>query len=289
MKFLCEYCKYDTNHRGSYNKHLVTYKHHKNKKIALYREQGNPPREQGNPSREQKNYICEHCYLVLSTKSNFNRHLNVCKKKIMSDNILYKKKYKESVEKIEKMKEMLYKKDIINSNLQKQIDELTIKNELLVEIKDICKKSNKSVMNVIINNYNEAPNLKPPPIEDMTKKEFQRYINKGVPKGLVELIRDFYVTNIPNEERSLWCIDQSRMKYLIRAEDKWKVDLMGQTFRKTLIPPIRKRVMEMTQEHSNDYHDFMRLADSVMKIDKGRYQNKVMKEISNMFLLGESK
>ena len=55
------------------------------------------------------------------------------------------------------------------------------------------------------------------------------------------------------------------------------------------IPPIRKRVMEMTQEHDNDYYEFMRLADSVMKIDKGRYQNKVMKEISNMFLLGESK
>ena len=93
------------------------------------------------------------------------------------------------------------------------------------------------------------------------------------------------IANIPNEKRSLWCIDPSRLKYLIRDENRWKVDLMGQTFRKTLIPPIRKRVMEMTQEHSNDYHDFMRLADSVMKIDKGRYQNKVMKEISNMFLL----
>ena len=133
----------------------------------------------------------------------------------MSDNILYKKKYKESVEKIEKMKEMLYKKDIINSNLQKQIDELTIKNELLVEIKDICKKSNKSVMNVIINNYNEAPNLRAPPIDDMSANEFRRYINKGVPKGLVELIKDFYVTYIPKEERSLWCVDQSRLKYLI--------------------------------------------------------------------------
>ena len=119
----------------------------------------------------------------------------------------------------------------------------------------------------------------------MTKTQFQRYINKGVPKGLVELIRDYYVTNIPNEERSLWCVDQSRLKYLIRAEDKWKVDLMGETFRKTLIPPIRKRVMQMTKEHDNDYHEFMSLADSVMKIDKGRFQNKVMKEISNMFIL----
>ena len=47
--------------------------------------------------------------------------------------------------------------------------------------------------------------------------------------------------------------------------------------------------MAMTQEHSNDYYEFMRLADSVMKIDKSRYQNKVMKEISNMFLLDDKK
>ena len=144
-------------------------------------------------------------------------------------------------------------------------------------------------MQIIINNYNNAPNLEAPPIEDMTKNEFQRYINKGIPKGLVELIRDHYVTNIPNEERSLWCVDQSRLKYLIREEDKWKVDLMGQTFRKTLIPPIRKRVMQMTKEHDTEYYEFMSLADSVMKMDKGRYQNKVMKEISNMFLLDEKK
>ena len=62
---------------------------------------------------------------------------------------------------------------------------------------------------------------------------------------------------------------------------------MGQTLRDTLIPPIRKKVMEMTQENSNEYNEFMKLADSVMKIDKNRYQNKVMKEISNMFILGD--
>ena len=144
-------------------------------------------------------------------------------------------------------------------------------------------------MNIIINNYNDAPNLQAPPIEDMTREKFRKYINKGVPKGLVELIKDYYVKDIPNEERSLWCVDQSRLKYLIREEDKWKVDLMGQTFRKTLIPPIRKRIMDMTYEYEDEYYEFMRLADSVMKMDKNRYQNKVMKEISNMFLLDEKK
>ena len=287
MKFSCIYCDFNTNHKCNYERHLGTYKHHKNKKLALHRGSKTPVRGQLTPVRGSKNYKCHYCNITLSKKSHLHRHLNVCKEKIILERDQFKKKIDIFKNELVKTKEMLYEKDIIISDLQKQIGELTIKNELLVEMKDICKKSNKSVMNIIINNY--APNLEAPPIEDMSKKEFQRYINKGVPKGLVELIRDHYVTDIPNEERSLWCVDQSRLKYLIREEDKWKVDLMGQTFRKTLIPPIRKRVMEMTQEHDNDYYEFMRLADSVMKIDKSRYQNKVMKEISNMFLLDDKK
>ena len=284
MKFFCEYCKYETNHRGSYNKHLVTYKHHKNKKNEVK----NPRNEVKNPRNEVKNptiienrkkYYCECCNFTTIYKGDYRKHLNSkrhndifqCVKKLLDE----KEEYQDN---LQKTKELLYDAQIKIKDLEKDIEHLK-------EIKDICKKSNKSVMNIIINNYNEAPNLEAPPIEDMTKTQFQRYINKGVPKGLVELIRDYYVTNIPNEERSLWCVDQSRLKYLIRAEDKWKVDLMGETFRKTLIPPIRKRVMQMTKEHDNDYHEFMSLADSVMKIDKGRFQNKVMKEISNMFIL----
>ena len=61
---------------------------------------------------------------------------------------------------------------IINK-LEKDIQILQNENKLLMEVKDICKRSNKSVMNIIINNYNEAPNLEAPPIEDMTKKKFQ--------------------------------------------------------------------------------------------------------------------
>ena len=32
MKFSCKYCNYNTDIRCNYDKHLVTFKHHKNKK-----------------------------------------------------------------------------------------------------------------------------------------------------------------------------------------------------------------------------------------------------------------
>ena len=179
MRFFCECCKYQTNHKGSYDKHLLTYKHHKNKKSDPYRDQGNPYRDQGNLYREQKSYKCKHCNTVLSTKSNYNRHLNVCKKKIILDNHIYQKKYKKSQQQLHQMKEMLYEKDLIISDVQRKNRELLRENELLREVKDICKKSNKSVMNIIINNYGDAPNLEAPPIEDMSAKDFKKYINSN--------------------------------------------------------------------------------------------------------------
>ena len=288
MKFSCKFCEYTTSLRCNYERHLGTYKHHKNKKKGSKKprnEVKRPRNELKNPTivENRKKYHCECCNFTTIYKGDFRKHLNSKRHNLIFQCVkIYIDKEMESQEELVKTKELLYEAQLKIKDLEKDIEHLK-------EIKDICKKSNKSVMQIIINNYNNAPNLEAPPIEDMTKKDFQRYINKGVPKGLVEMIKDHYVTDIPNEERSLWCVDQSRLKYLIRAEDKWKVDLMGETFRKTLIPPIRKRVMEMTQERDNDYYEFMRLADSVMKIDKGRYQNKVMKEISNMFLLDDKK
>ena len=298
MKFYCKYCKYQSNIRCNYDKHLVTYKHHKNKKKNVEkRKNGVEKRKNGVEKRKNLEnleiigkYQCNCCHFSSFNKTDYERHLNSKRHKDIYQCVKkYIEKDKKLQENFEKMKEILCEKEIIINNLQHQVNELTMKNELLIEMKDICKKSNKSALQIIINNYNNAPNFEAPPIHDMSIKEFRKYINKGVPKGLVELIRDIYVTDIPNEERSLWCIDQSRLKYLIREEGKWKVDLMGQTFRNMLIPPIRKRIIDMTQGPKQEYYEFVKLAESVMKIDNNKYQNKVMKEISNMFLLEDKK
>ena len=56
-------------------------------------------------------------------------------------------------------------------------------------MKDMCKKSKKSVMNIIINNFNNAPDFTAQPINDMTNKELKRYIDMGIPNGIVEMLK----------------------------------------------------------------------------------------------------
>ena len=84
-------------------------------------------------------------------------------------------------------------------------------------------------MNVIINNYNNAPDFTAQPIHDMSVEDIKYYINMGVPNGIVRMLQDYYIDNIPNEKRSLWCLDASRIKYLVRKEK----NQIGKEFGKT--------------------------------------------------------
>ena len=82
MRFSCECCNYQTNHRGSYDKHLLTYKHHKNKKKNLLEDSKNPSEDSKNPPGDS-NLICKFCLKNFTTNSNLHRHFRICNKKII--------------------------------------------------------------------------------------------------------------------------------------------------------------------------------------------------------------
>ena len=62
MKFSCEYCKYQSNIKCNFDKHLVTYKHHKNKKNC------DKSRRNCDKSRSKcinwKKYECKYCNYI---------------------------------------------------------------------------------------------------------------------------------------------------------------------------------------------------------------------------------
>ena len=50
-------------------------------------------------------------------------------------------------------------------------------------------------MNIIVNNYNNAPNLESLPAELMTDAKFKSYIKLGIPDGVIKMVKDYYVDN----------------------------------------------------------------------------------------------
>ena len=285
MKFKCIYCKYNTNIKCNFQKHLESFKHRKNVKKKLKKDYPNPGGDYPNPGGDYPNhkktlkkYICLDCKCNYSTKSNLNRHRKQCIPLLKKNNRLYIEKMLELQQKlIEANKEI----DILKGKNEK----LNVNNEHLQEIKAIYKKNTKSVQQIIINNYNEAPNFTGLPIENMTEDKFNKYIGMGLSKGIVKMIEDNYVNDVPNEERSLWCLDQSRIKYLVRKDNSWKVDLMGREIKKAILPPIKKMLStKLFKADENNYGQMMNCMNLVTDIEDTKTQDKILKDATSLFL-----
>ena len=166
--------------------------------------------------------------------------------------------------------------------------------QLLIEIKDMCQKKaaapKKSVMNIIINNYTNAPNLSAQPIKDLTHQQFKKYIDMGIPEGVVKMIEDYYVTGVPNEQRSLWCLDPARVKYLIRQDDNWHVDMMGVKVKKTIMPSVHYKLITMLndkdmEESLGGQRGLMRYLDKVCTLNEKGRETQILKRMSTQFIL----
>ena len=285
MSFNCKCCNYKTNSKYNYNRHLDTFKHHKNQKIRtnVLKTRTNVLKTGTNVLKTGTNvlnsdinflqklqnnlnckYQCKLCNYICNYNKDYNKH---CKTKNHKNMVLLKKKFEkerqlfkmkmnlllqQKEDKLHQQENELEEKDIIIKCLNqelliktKDIKNLESKVDLLSEIKDLCKKNKKSVMKIIINNYNNAPDFTAQPIHDMSNEDFKRYIDMGIPNGIVEMLKDYYIENIPNEKRSLWCIDGARIKYLIRKDNNWKVDLMGKFIKKIMVKPLQSKILDM--------------------------------------------
>ena len=107
MKFYCKYCDYHTERKYNYEKHLESYKHHKNKKETLCGGSQTPCRGSLTLCEGSISYKCQYCNKVLSKNSHYHRHLSVCKEKIILERAQFKKEKEESQEELVKTRELL--------------------------------------------------------------------------------------------------------------------------------------------------------------------------------------
>jgi hypothetical protein len=171
--------------------------------------------------------------------------LSKCCKRLISIIETQKKQLKDKDDHIALFEEE--KENQINSLVEELNASLKANQELTIKMKDneieylrkynqinINAKINTKISNVtqyIINTYQNAPNIEVPnTIENMDK-----YITKNIDIGIANLVNDIYCKDKKPEERSIWCVDTSRNKFLLRMDNLWKVDLNGVQFCKDIL------------------------------------------------------
>jgi hypothetical protein len=128
---------------------------------------------------------------------------------------------------------------------------------------------------IIINNYPNAPNIVvPDKIENMGK-----YIYTDTEKGISNLVNDLYCKNKKPEERSIWCVDLSRNKYIIRMDNLWKVDLNGVQFCKNILYSLGTQYityMNNKQASNNkmNHLDLLECMNIILKLQDLKIVNK---------------
>ena len=163
------------------------------------------------------NYICNNCNFCTNKKENYMRHCKTAKHANMQV-VKLTNKNQELMQQIESLKNELnfFKLSFNNRNNELELLRAITKNKLM----------KNTPTSYIINNYSNAPDIEEPNLEE----NFERYSNLKGDIGFAELIKKLYCEDIEPENRSIWCIDPSRNKYLLRDEGIWITDLEGKLF-----------------------------------------------------------
>ena len=269
MSFFCTYCNVDFKRKHHFNAHLLTKKHLKNKNsfnekntqqevLKKTQKKVNLTPENSENSTTYAPHMhhicttyfkCEFCSQSYKSQRAKSRHTKVC----------LKKKLLESQKEIEILKSELNETKNEIYRTKKENEELKNNNrEMQKSSQDITKLAltnaktinNNSSINIIINQYKDAPNLTLPENLDIDD-ELGKYVELGAHHGILSFINKHYGDNLEDKLRSLWCVDASRRKFLIKYDDEWTVDLEAKRFRELTFDTLQKIFYER-QKHLMD-------------------------------------
>ena len=111
-------------------------------------------------------------------------------------------------------------------------------------------KNSHNITQYITNKYPNAPNINPiNKLDNYEKYVYSCEDNKAEHnKAIASLINNHYCKDIPPEKRSIWCVDSSRDKFILRENDTWNTDIHGNEFCKKVINPLGKLYTEYTNQ-----------------------------------------
>ena len=280
MEYFCSYCNTQLTTKQNYNVHLTTKKHLKNfnlveEKIKPYKEEIFILNKENETLKKEIDQLktcpslvhqlsitcpsvvhqfkCDFCNSVYKNQSSLSKHKRNCINKKL----------------IEKEKE--------NELLLLQIKELKENSKNITKIALTNQKGNTNInnssYNIIINQYKDAPNITLP--QDLIINEsLDKYVEAGNPNGIVNFLDKYYGSKVPPESRSLWCIDATRSKFVLKHNNEWLIDLDANRFRELIFYSLQDIF----------YHKQKEIIDSDVITNYNNIENS--KLISNVQFLG---
>jgi len=236
MKYKCQHCKYESNDKSNYNKHLRSMAH-----TIQQKTQKNIDPENLDDSK----FICV-CERKFKYASGLSKHKKLC---IVANEQTEIQILKSELERMKKMQE----------NGNEMLKEILVQNKQHVTHNTTY---NISVHNYAKKNYSNAPPLKGP--TDFAKLTYEdnsdlasqltKYYNMNrLPKFLGMFIIRYYKKDNPNDQ-SLWSTDQSRVNYTVKELPKngkslWKRDQNGEKIKERVIKPLLKHITEYINKY----------------------------------------
>ena len=115
------------------------------------------------------------------------------------------------------------------------------------------------------------------------------YVKLGPVKGLSKIITDHWVDNIPPEERSIWNIDYSRNKFLIRVNDSWIVDVNASKFQEITIDKIYSIFMDYMKNSERQAFEMVDLMSFMCDIRNKDMGLKALKDAGRYLIYDNEK
>jgi hypothetical protein len=194
-------------------------------------------------------YSCSHCSYATNQKSHYASHqkgskhiINVLKHEndILKDknNKMSKENKNLKVElqdnKINYLEEAL---ETSNNTSDKVLSALT--NSQKIQKKQI------SAMNYITQNYANAPNIESIEIDVTDDELLAIYVDPYT--AMSKILMRHYVNDVDVKNRSIWCTDLSRFKFILKHDGKWIIDFYGKNLHTISTRKILDRAHEKLQ------------------------------------------
>jgi hypothetical protein len=241
--FVCEYCDFKCKQKIDWERHILRPKHHNNIK-----------NDKNDKKKLEKNliieFICNVCNKTFKYQSGLSRHkkkciVGNCNANIESNN----NKNIENILEINDLKQVI--KDLMKQN-----------NELVKTITDITPKIGNTVTNTNCNNktFNLQLFLNETCKNAMNLNQFVNNIDITMDdlkntriNGLVEGVSDIIIRGLKQlevHERPIHCTDLKRDTLYIKDNEKWKKDENNEIFKETI-----EEIIEKEQEALNMWTD----------------------------------